>query len=253
MIRKTIIHTVWIIWAAMVSTADVRAAEYYFVTLEYPPLEFEDETGAANGAAVEIVTHIMNLLGHSVTIEVLPWTRAVKMVRFGHADAIFTIFQNPEREMFLDYSTEILIPQLVAFYVPKDSPVTYDGNLEKLKNLKIGVVSTISYGRKFDNQRGMMMVERTATLEQNFTKMVLGRIDLVISNVYSADSVINQMQIAHAVRKLEPYVESVPSYIAFSKVKKSETLLTDFDRELAKLKKNGYYDRIINKWGVVIP
>ncbi len=253
MIKNTIFLSALVIWATFVGAADVRAAEYYFVTLEYPPLEFSNKAGAASGAAVEIVTRIMNRLNHSVSIEVLPWTRAVKMVQFGRADAIFTIFKNPERQLFLNYSTEILIPQPVAFYAKKESAISYEGNPLNLKHLKVGVVSTISYGRKFDSTRGLMTVERTATLEQNFAKLMLGRIDLVISNVYSAEIVINRMRIADAVKQLEPYVESVPSYIAFAKVKDTGSLLADFDRELAKLKKSGDYDRIIKKWGVVIP
>lgn len=250
--RTILIHISFILTIALFFTAEIRAEEYYFVTLEYPPLEYKDKAGLAKGAAVEIVTHIMTDLGHSITIEVLPWTRAMKMVQYGRADAIFTIFKNPERELFLDYSEEVLVPQMVAFYARKDSQIAYGGNLEDLKLLKIGVVSTISYGQKFDRSRPMLKVESTATLEQNFSKMMFGRIDLVISNVYSAEIVINKLNIADRIKRLQPSVESVPSYIAFSKMKKLTTLKNDFDRKLIELKKSGMYDEIINKSGLKI-
>ncbi|MGD9364393.1 MAG: transporter substrate-binding domain-containing protein [Desulfobacteraceae bacterium] len=250
--KKVLTYISSIIMISLLFAADIRAEEYYFVTLEYPPLEYKDKVGLAKGAAVEIVAHIMADLGHSISIEVLPWTRAVKMVKYGRADAIFTIFKNPERELFLDYSGEILIPQMVAFYARKDSQIAYGGNLEELKRFKIGVVSTISYGQKFDRSRPMLKVESTATLEQNFSKMMLGRIDLVISNVYSAEIVIDKLNIADRIKRLHPSVESVPSYIAFSKMKKLTPLLNDFDRKLIELKKSGVYDEIINKSGLKI-
>ncbi len=250
--RKTVIHISSLILILFFSVADICAEEYYFVTLEYPPLEFKDKTGIPKGIAVEIVTKIMNGLGHSVSIEVLPWARALKMVKHGRADAIFTIFKNAERELFLDYSSEILIPQMVAFFVRKDSPFVYEGNLGSLEQHKIGVVSTISYGQKFDSLRPALNIERTASLELNFKKLMFGRIELVISNVYSANIAMNKLNIQDKIKRLEPPVESVPSFIAFSKMKKLTKLQKNFDRKLIELKKSGAYDQIINKSGLKI-
>jgi polar amino acid transport system substrate-binding protein len=250
---KIVVLIAFSFWIVLVSPGAVRAAQYYFVTLDYPPLEFKSERGRIEGAAVELVIQIMNQLGHSVSIEVLPWTRAVKMVRHGMADAIFTIFKNPERELFLDYSNEVLIPQMVALYVPKTRRIAYDGNLETLARYKIGVVSTISYGRRFDSARRMLKVESTASLEQNFAKMARGRIDLVISNVFSADLAISQMHIGEKIERLEPPVETVPSYIAFPRVKDNTQLRINFDHKLMESKTNGSYDRILRKWAIVIP
>lgn len=244
---KSILRTAALILIFLFWVASTQAQEFYFVTLEYPPLEYKDKTGSAKGVAVEIVTRIMSELGHTVSIEVLPWERALMMVKYGRADAIFTIFKSSERELFLDYSEEILIPQMVALYALKDSPINFDGTFENLKQFKIGVVSTISYGRKFDRSRSVLKVERTSALEQNFRKLMLGRIDLVISNVYSAEIVINNLNLADKVKRLYPSVESVPSYIAFSKVKKLGSLREAFDLKLFELKKNGKYIYMLNK------
>ena len=42
------------------------AVEYFFVTLEFPPLEYTGEDGTPQGIAVDLVTRIMNNLGHTV-------------------------------------------------------------------------------------------------------------------------------------------------------------------------------------------
>lgn len=239
-------------WLLLVPVTDTRAGEYALVTLEYPPLEYLDTSGRAKGIAVDLVTQIMTELGHSVSVEVLPWTRAVKMVRYGEADAIFTIYKNSARETFLDFAQEVLIPQRVALYAPADSPTTFNDDLESLKTLRIGVVSTISYGRRFDQLRPELTLERTASLEQNFAKMLLGRIDIVINNVHSAENVIKKLQLGEKIRQLHPYVESVPSYIAFSKKKGLASLKQDFDRQLRQFKQSGRYGAIVGKAGLTL-
>ena len=98
-----------------------------------------------------------------------------------------------------------------------------------------------------------MKVERTASLEQNFNKMMLGRIDLVVSNVFSADSVIAQMHQGDRIKRLEPDLEAVPSFIAFSKQKQLADVRTAFDRKLIEIKKNGLYDQVMHAWGITTP
>lgn len=237
-------------WLLAGTAIDAGAGEYAFVTLEYPPLEYKGANGLAQGVAVELVTQIMTDLGHRVTVEVLPWTRAVKTVRYGKADAIFTIFRNSERETFLDFTREVLVPQRVAFYAPSDSPITFNDDIKALAKHRIGVVSTISYGRRFDKLRPELAMERTASLEQNFSKMIHGRIDLVISNVHSAENIIRKMKLGEKIQQLHPYVESVPSYVAFSKQKGLTALKQDFDRQLRQFKRNGRYAVIMGEAGL---
>src|SRR4051812_11458831 len=103
---------------ASVSLGALRAFadSYKLVTLDFPPLEFENEKGEAMGAAVDIVRAVMTKLGHKTAVQVLPWTRSLNLTREGKADAIFTAYKNEEREAFLDYGHEVLMPQIVSLY-----------------------------------------------------------------------------------------------------------------------------------------
>lgn len=251
---KQIILIIFLSTTVFLSTSSnvLIAGELHLVTLQYPPLVFQDDTGEIQGVAVEIVESIMNELGHTVSIKMMPWTRALKMVQFGKADAIFTIFKNPHRETFLDFSDEVLIHQPVSFYKRKDRTISYTGDLKELKPFKIGVVSTISYGNHFDKTRPMLNTESTASLEQNFSKMLLGRIDLVISNSFSANTVIQHMNISDKIIKISPSVENVPSYISYSKLKNLTNLKREFDSKLVEFKQNGKYYRILEKSGLII-
>lgn len=226
------------------------ADNFNFVTLAYPPLEYENKEGKAKGVAVEIVETIMAGLGHEVTISVLPWTRAVKMVRTGKADAIFTAYKNPTREEFLDYCKEVLIPQAIFFYAKKGSQFQFDGKWTSLKDKRIGVVSTISYGQLFEKQKHLFQIDRVHKREYNFEKLMKGRIDLAPESLYVADYTLEQMGLTDEIIRIPGKVESVASYTAFSKKRNLTQLRDDFDTQLKKMKESGEYFEIVKKYGL---
>ncbi|MEA3521923.1 MAG: transporter substrate-binding domain-containing protein, partial [Campylobacterota bacterium] len=240
------------LFSMLMSSTPLMAKEYNFVTLDFSPLEYKGEDGKIKGVATEIVTKIMANLGHTVNVEVYHWEKALNMVELGKADAIFTIYKNDERVKFLDYSKEVLVPQIISFYVRKGSSITYDGDLSKLSEKKIGVVSTISYGKKFDDFRDKLKIERVENRKNNFKKLQAGQIDLVISSLYIADSLLEKMGSKDDFVRLSHNVQSIPSYIAFSKKLGLTTLRDQFDVELQKLIDSGEYAELMKKYGIDI-
>lgn len=249
--RKTLLFFLLLQCSLTLACDRGLAADFRFVTLQFPPLEYENDLNRAEGGAVEIVRTIMAKLGHTVDIRVLPWTRAMQMVASGKADGIFTAYRNAEREKFLDYSDEVLIAQEVFFYKKKGSPLQFDGNIASIYNARIGIVSTISYGRVFDQYRQVIQLDKANQLTHSFQKLVKGRIDLVPSNYYVAEYTIEKMGIAGQVERLPRLIESVPSYIAFTRQRDLHDLRVQFDTELKKMKTTGEYGRLLEKHGLI--
>jgi len=81
--------------------------------------------------------------------------------------------QTPDREESLYFSSVPLAPQIVRLYVNKDSQIDFDVNLLGLKDLRIGIVSTRSYGPKFDVLRRGLKLSRSEKLEYNFKNWLL--------------------------------------------------------------------------------
>lgn len=226
------------------------AEKYLFVTFHYPPLEYAEKDLRGAGGVVEIVREVMSRLDHQVSIKVFPWTRALKMVRTGKADAIFTAYKNPERELFLYYSQEILFPQSVYFYKRKGDDSTFDGNLSTLQEKKIGVVSTISYGQIFEKHKQNLRLDRAANLEQSFGKLLKMRIDLVPSDINVAEYTLEKLGVSDEIVRIPTKLESVPSFIAFSRKRKLSMLRDEFDRELKKMKRSGEYFTLLEKYSI---
>jgi polar amino acid transport system substrate-binding protein len=211
-----------------------------FVTLEYPPLSYTDPANQQiKGIAVNKIREISKALGIEANIEIQPWARALKSVKYGQHDGIFTIFRNPERELFLFFTKQIFVPQDVTFYVRSDSLLQDIEilDLKQLKDFKLGVVSTISYGKSFDTLREHFDLHTSNNIQTAFKMLATNRVDLVPSNVYTGDYVLSKTPLLlDQIKRMGTPFESVPSYIAFTKRKPElETIRNVFDEELAKL------------------
>ena len=72
------------------------------------------------------------------------------MFEKGEADGIFTYFKNPQREEYTLFGKEPVETQTISLWVLKDSKIEFNGDLNKLRPYRFGVVNTVSYGERFD-------------------------------------------------------------------------------------------------------
>lgn len=220
------------------------------VTLQYPPYEYQ-ENGKNKGIVVEIINEVFKRMDQPINITLYPWARALNMVKTGKADAIFTAFKNNEREVFADYSKEVLMPQTISLFSLKNKNIMFNGNLESIKDLSIGVVHKVSYGKLFDEARKSKIISRPVTSytgEKNLKRLLNNDLDLLISNTYGGVDILCKLGKLDEVNILTPPIESIPSYIAFSKLKKLTDIRDKFDIILAKMKKDGSYDKILKTY-----
>lgn len=198
----------------LLSIINIHPEELRLVTLQYPPYEFESNK-KVEGVAAEIVKEVFKRMKQDIKIELLPWSRAIKEIEEGEADGIFTLYKTPERELFANYSNEVLIPQTVSLFVLRDSDISFDGDLQKLSKYKFGVVRGVSYGQKFDLavQVGIISnIEEVTIGEQNFMKLAASRIDIVISNKYGAMEIINKLGKAKKMKEDGTYDKIITDY-----------------------------------------
>ena len=230
--------------------AQVLAAKSLnLVTFEYPPYEYT-YNGEIKGMAVDIVKLIFKEMNQPISIEVLPWARAIKYIKSGERDAIFTAFKNQKREKFADYSAE-LIPQTVSLFVRKNSMIKFESDLTELSSYSIGVVRKVSYGKIFDNavsNNVLTKIEPVNDGTQNFRKLLKGRIDIVVSNRYGGLHILKKLGKLDEVVELPKSLQSVPSYIAFSKKRNLLDIRDKFDIILKRLKEDGTFAKMLESY-----
>lgn len=176
------------------------------------------------------------------------------LVRTGQRDCVFTIFYTEERSRSLDFSKTSLLPQLIYFYARDDHLFNFEGDFKALIPLRIGTVFGVKYGPQFEAARSKLVIREVVTLEQNFQKLRLGRIDLVPSNLYTASYTLEKLAsldgAGSRIVRLPQAVDTVPSLIAFTKTKNLERVRDRFDIELRAIIANGEYRRILERYHI---
>jgi polar amino acid transport system substrate-binding protein len=109
---------------------------------DWAPLEYEED-GELKGIEIEIVQEAMDSLGVPYEIDLVPWSRALKMMEVGEADAILGITHNKDREAFL-----VFTPDQIRWGETGEMPSNYTyilANRFFIRKLHEGVLKYESY------------------------------------------------------------------------------------------------------------
>jgi len=220
------------------------------VTLEYAPYEFQ-KGDQVKGIAVEILRETFARLDIQIAISVNPWARSLREVKHGRADAIFTIYRTEERETFLTYCDEVLAMQRVGFFARKGRDVAYDGTAQSIAEKKIVVVRGISYGNKFDSMvknDKLRNIHTVNSFDLAVKILYKGRADLIPGETAVVSSVAAQAGVREDIVLIEPLLQEVPSFIAFSKARGKGDLCAGINKTLKDMKMDGTVQEIYEKY-----
>ncbi|RFP09207.1 hypothetical protein D0T23_26175 [Duganella sp. BJB475] len=78
--------------------------------------------------------------------------------------------------------------------------------------------------------------------------MLANRVDLIPSSRYMILFLAKQLNALDKIEELVPAVESVPTYVAFSKKKEFSDVIAKYNRTLSAMKLDGTYQKIIYKY-----
>ena len=234
---------------AMTATA-ARAETLVLAVPDARPTTFLAD-GKPTGILVDVVTEAFRRTGRSVDIKVMPWARCLSEARTGVVDGVFPIYRLPEREQFLTYPSEVLLPQLVVFFSRRDATLPFSGKLFELRDVDIGIVRDTSYGKKFDEavkDGTLQKIDLADNIELNLQKLIHGRVVLIANYRYGVLEAAEHLGLLAEIKEISPPIESVPSYLAFTKQRDFAKPLDEFQAALASMKQDGTYDRIIRRY-----
>ena len=199
------------------------------------------------GIVPHIISEIFKQGGVKVKYGFYPWNRSKKYVALGkwHATAIWG--KTEEREKLYDFSDVVYKGETVLFY-HKDHPINWTGNLEELKDLKIGIKlgSAPSVFIKEAEKKGFVKLDiggknTIATLEKILMKRVNAADEIKAVGLH-----IIQMHFLPEQRELIRYTDTIEIwnyYLMFSKkLEENERFLAIFNQGLQEIKKSGRYD-----------
>jgi polar amino acid transport system substrate-binding protein len=251
-------------------TFNLHAETFTVVGEEFAPFEFKQD-GQVVGIDVDIARHILTKLGIEPVFKIHPWKRAWSQVESGEVEAVFTTSRKSKREPYVMYPEEDMWVSDFVFFVKSDNKKEGFNGFEsaKAENLKIGIIPGNSYKDIFwqtfpyadgkaefqgDLDTSSTYNKQLSTakdLTTNLKKLATGRVDLVIADrtVGQYTAKLNGLSDQISFYEKPLYGKGYPMpFVKGSKYPNLANIAEKFEAELKKIKANGEYQKIMDKW-----
>lgn len=212
---------------------------------DYPPLHWYD--GATlRGASVQLAQKIFADMGVPVELRYVgPFPRLMANAQHGQVDVVATLKRTPEREAFLTFTTVPAFANPVSVFVARRRGFHYAG-WDDLIGHTGGIATGTRFGEPFDTFLAQKLhIETSSSLESNFRKLAVGRIDYLITGYYNGVAYLEGHRQQEQFIALQPPVNQSENHIAFYSKGPCMVHFKEFDRRLALLVKSGAPERMI--------
>lgn len=182
-----------------------------------PPMSW-DQDGRLSGVCVDAARRAFSAVGLALQVEPpVPWARCLRMVETGEVDVNLCGFVNEKR---LEHAVMVEPPigsNEAVLIVRRDSTLVYKSRAD-LDGLRIGMGRGVSFGAEFDTylaQHAQLDVALSET--HNLQKLLLDRLDAVITARLAGQQLIRSMGCESQVRLLSGKVVEGPMFMQMSK------------------------------------
>ncbi|QLC74838.1 transporter substrate-binding domain-containing protein [Pseudomonas sp. LPB0260] len=201
----------------------------------YPPISWSDAHGEVHGVAPWAVREVIGGLGLPLEVVVLGnWKRCLSDAAEGRVDLVIA-YRSAERERSLLFSRVPLLREEVSLFYNRRRPLVVD-RLEDLAGYRGGLLLGESYGQAFDafvESNGN--VEWVASNQQNFGKLIRGRIDFIAHERRTGKLYLEHLPGAEQIEVLPLTLAVDHLYFAVSKHSPLAARMAEIDRQLQRL------------------
>lgn len=212
---------------------------------QWPP--YSGQELPEQGLAVDLVATALKRAGYSPKIRVDSLDRILEGGKIGVYDVFATPWFSDDRNEYLLFSKPYL-ESYIRFIKQKDADYQFD-DLDDLEGKMIGVVAGYAYSENFNHSRDVIRISER-NLIQNILKLTQGRIDLALDDELVLRYEINRFMPSN-MASLEILAKPLAVrgiHIGVSRENPDhERIVADFDKAISEMKKDGTYDKILNK------
>lgn len=234
------------------------------VTLDWPP--YIDENLCNKGWLYQFTVQSLLKKGYGVYIGFYPWARAVREAELGKADILFPEyfveddvisdnFLNQTRNNLLALSQPIPGGDL-SFVTLKGNSITFNGDLESIKEHVIGVVRAYKNTKKLDSMIESKELDTIVAnneyqlihlLLSNRVSLIVADLEVLKASVYKSQlSNSDKQRIIESLVAVEPTLEHKPLYYSVSKTNPNwKNTLKDLNDEIDTMQESGKFDEFI--------
>ncbi|MGV8890364.1 MAG: substrate-binding periplasmic protein [Pseudomonas sp.] len=242
------LHRAFALIGLLLLTQGAAAEKLRLVADAWPP--FTDATLVNGGLATDIVSTALARAGYASDFEQVPWARALLGVGEGRYDVLVNAWYTDERTKIGQFSGEYLLNR-VRFLKRKDTPIEYN-NLQQLHTYPIAVVRGYAYSPEFDGDVSLQKVP-VHSFSMAVRMVAADRVKLTLEDEYVARYYLAQesSKLRNAVEFLpKPLSENSLHILVSLKNPRHAQIVAGFDREIAAMKVDGSYERLMKRHGM---
>ncbi|MCU0734342.1 MAG: transporter substrate-binding domain-containing protein [Methylotetracoccus sp.] len=244
--RSQPVRTWFMVFVVLFGATGVRAEGTLRMAIsDWPP--YVETTAPNGGIAIELVRTALERIDYDIALVDEPWSRTLEGASIGVYDALATAWYSDQRGTTFLFSKPYLVNQ-IKFIKRKGSPFQFR-TMDDLKGQVIGIVKDYAYDDRFDNARGLTRFVNNHVLE-NLLLMLQGQVDVTLD-----DEVVLQYEIAKYMANSRDQFEILSKPFATRGLcfamnrqhPKAKEIIKAFDAEIAEMRTDGTYDRIMAK------
>ncbi|RZS52261.1 substrate-binding periplasmic protein [Sphaerotilus mobilis] len=214
---------------------------------DYPPYHWA-EGDRIVGASVALTGRIFDELGVAWEARhVGPWPRVLKSAEHGQIDLIVSLKATPEREAYLVFTHAPAFPNPMAVFSAKARPVRFDSPQDLVGKLG-GRTAGDRFGDAFDRYAEQSLtLEDADSLSVNFVKLAAGRIDYVVTGLYTGRAQLLRMGMSDRIVPLPRPVNEGDIHHGFSRRSPCAALVEAVNQRLATAQRDGLQRRLLEE------
>ncbi len=228
-------------FAAPLSAIEQPTPIIYGADEAFRPYEWFSEDGRLEGFQIELIREIGEISGRRVTFVAGPWAKIKERLVDGSIDVV-SMFDQPVRREYADFSNPHSVLASEIFIRVGSKPIS---SLLELN------------GKEVIQQAGALSTEHLRTQGSRFTSIQVkdqfeamrllssGKHDCVITTQVGGRYALQKLKITNITTSGQPILAS---NVAFAVRKGNRELLQLLNDGLSKLKANGGYEVIYQKW-----
>lgn len=222
--------------------------------ISYPPFGYLDENDKYVGPGADLTREALNKMDMEYEIVVYPWSRIIELIESGEVDMVLDMYYSDERAEYIHFSkSKYGIYRSVLFcHKNFEFKTNFDGTLESLKDLKIGIVRDYHYGDEFNKAIDDKIIDvyPSNSSEENMKSLMNGRVDVALEEISVGKHILIEFNSSDQFKALEPPLLTMYTYVAFSKANNLSDIRDQFDLVMDELRKNGRVKEVFDKYNI---
>ncbi|MDF0732176.1 transporter substrate-binding domain-containing protein [Pseudomonas entomophila] len=212
----------------------------------YPPVSWSDGK-QVRGLAPTVVRELFARLGLPVEIVVLGnWKRCLLDAAEGQVDVVLA-YSSDQRDQGMRFSRVPVLREEVAVFYSRQRPVRFE-RLEDLANYRGGLLFGESYGPAFDHFVARHQnIEWVSSSQQNFGKLVRGRIDFVVQERRTGELLVEHLPGAADIQALPRALSVDYLRVAVSRHSPLSQRMDEIDAQLQRMTDSGEIARWLHE------